>query len=206
MKIIYISLLSVVLLGQVGYFWHDYLDKKQQASALDSYRAQTANAIAELSKKSNTELDDLKHAVSALGASDSVALQEAEERVRKMFDERCTQLNKDFAGATDGLKQMFDSGSTRLEKLEEQTNAESQAAVQTILANNEQTRQAIESQTNHEISAINNLRLDTLGRLQDAEAQIASLKKQQGLAGSDKELAKHLKERSAKLLDPDAHS
>ena len=177
MKIIYISLLSVAIMGQAGYFYYDYLAKKHQAELNDSFRVQTSARLSKL----ETKTDD--------------ALQE-EGALKELYP---TLVNKAVKISATQIEQLQD----RVAQLQNRQTQSQDRQTQTDKAI-EQTRQQMDTQTNDVVSGINKLRLESLGKLQDTELELTALKTEHADTNG-KALKEKIRRDTAWLFNPEVH-
>jgi chromosome segregation ATPase len=177
MKILYVSLLSVAVLGQAGYSWYDYQVKKHQSELNDCFREQTAATLSQLATKTNGALQEI-------GA------------LKELYP---TLVNKAVKTSTTQIEQLQD----RVAQLQDRQTQLQDRQAQTDKAI-EQTRQQMDTQTNEVVSGINKLRLESLGKLQDTELELTALKTERADT-NNKTLKEKIRRRSAWLFNPDAH-
>src|SRR5215468_3980949 len=90
MKIIYISLLSVAIVGQAGYFCYDYQAKKHQSELNDSFREQTAARVSQLETKTDNTLREV-------GAAVDDAVKSGAAQVKQQLEQRFAELQNSEA-------------------------------------------------------------------------------------------------------------
>jgi hypothetical protein len=98
------------------------------------------------------------------------------------------------------LNQQLDGRFAELQKHEAQIQERSAQIERSF----EQTRQQTDTQTNHVLRALIDLRLNSLAKLHDTETELLKLKNPQ-VAGTYEALKDKLRKDSARLSDPDAH-
>ena len=178
MKTLYISLLSVAIIGQAGYFYYDYQAKKHQSELNDSFREQTAATLNQLKEKTDTALLDSK-------------------TLKELYP---TLVNKAVEISAAQIEHLQD----RVAQLQDRQTQSQDRQAQTDKAI-EQTRQQMDNQTNDVASAINKLTLNTLSKPQDTELELTARKTERADA-NDKVLKEKLRRRTAWLFDPEAHN
>ena len=176
MKIIYISLLSVAIIGQAGYFCYDYQAKKQQSELNDSFHEQTVARLSQLERKANSALLDVK-------------------TLKELYP---TLVDKAVKISATQIEQLQD----RVAQLQDRQTQLQDRQAQTDKAI-EQTRQQMDTQTNEVVSGINKLRLESLGKLQDTELELTALKTERADT-TDKALKEKIRRRTAWLFNPEA--
>jgi chromosome segregation ATPase len=175
MKIIYISLLSVAIIGQAGYFCYDYQAKKQQSELNDSFHEQTVARLSQLERKANSALLDVK-------------------TLKELYP---TLVDKAVKISATQIEQLQD----RVAQLQDRQTQSQDRQTQTDKAI-EQTRQQIDNQTNDLASAVNKLRLNN-SELQDTGLELTARKTERADV-VDKALKEKIRRRTAWLFNPEA--
>ena len=233
MKIVYVSLLSLAIIGQGAYFYYDFQGKKEQMLL-------TANMIGQVSSRVDqaehdvVDLRGLYQSAVAHAAEQSAAelrkvlddrlaeLQKRDQKQREAFDARIADMKKDQSvqqaffdsheeHVRDVLAQtLADNDHTRNQIAQDNDHTRNQIALDNeqtkreIALDNEQTRKQTEDQTNHILADVRDLRLNTLGRLSDTEIALRDVKLFVG-EKADRALKDKIRIQSAKLFNPEAH-
>jgi hypothetical protein len=200
MKVLYISLLSLAIIGQGTYFYYDFQGKKEQM-------LQTANMIGQVSNR----VDEAEQAVANLKAAYFTEVNEAAKqnalKLEQVLDGRIAELQKLEAKQQADFKDRIadlQKEETVRQTFFEQHDANLRDLFAQTAEDNEQTRKATEDQTNHLLADIGKLRLDTLTRLSETESALAALKTHAG-DKADRALKDKIRVQSAKLSNPEAH-
>ena len=177
MKTLYVSLLSVAIIGQAGFFCYDYQVKKHQSELYDSFREQTAATLSQLKAKTDNAVLDVKTLKELYPTLVDKAVEISATQIEQLQD-RVAQLQ---------------GRQTQLQDRQTQTDK----AI-------EQTRQQIDNQTNDVASAINALTLNSLSKHQDTELELTARKTERGEA-ADKALKEKLRKQTAWQFNPEVH-
>ena len=177
MKTLYVSLLSVAIIGQAGFFCYDYQVKKHQSELYDSFREQTAATLSQLKTKTDNAVLDVKTLKELYPTLVDKAVEISATQIEQLQD-RVAQLQ---------------GRQTQLQDRQTQTDK----AI-------EQTRRQMDNQTNDVASAINALSLNSLSKQQDTELELTARKTARNEA-SYKAFKEKIRKHDAWLNDPDAH-
>jgi chromosome segregation ATPase len=184
MKTLYVSLLSVAIIGQAGYFCYDYQVKKHQSELNDSFREQTAATLSQLKTKTDNAVLDVKTLKELYPTLVDKAVEISATQIE--------QLQNRVAQLQDRVEQLQD----RVAQLQDRQTQTDKAI--------EQTRRQMDNQTNDVASAINALSLNSLSKQQDTELELTARKTARNEA-SYKAFKEKIRKHDAWLNDPDAH-
>jgi hypothetical protein len=94
MKIIYLSLLSVIIAVQAGYFYYDYRAKQHESEAATQFRERTDTMLGELQTKTNNALDSVQALKELYPTLQSKATHATEVQVRQLEDRLQSQITE----------------------------------------------------------------------------------------------------------------
>jgi hypothetical protein len=233
MKIAYISLLSLAIIGQGAYFYYDFTSKNEQtvrtstaigqlSSRVDEaehsvtdlhglYQTAVSHAAEESATSLRKVLDDRLAELQKRDATQQAELQKHDAKQQEALDARIADLKKDqevqqafFESRDQHLRDMFSQTLVDNEKTRKEVAQDNEHVRKAIAQDNEATRQATEDQTNHVLADLRDLRVNTLARLSENEFALKEVKLFVGQK-ADGALKKKIQVQSAKLFDPDAH-
>ena len=137
MKIIYLSLLSVIIAAQAGYFYYDYQAKQHEAESATQFREQTRMVLDQVQTKTNNALDSvlaLKQLYPTLVSKATQAAEAQTQQVEARLQSQIAQLQK----ASNQAPSQSNNAVSNLEDVEDLKNEMQEIETQVLLLKKQQ--------------------------------------------------------------------